>query len=151
MLVVLLLVEAVTLSANGETLSPAFLSVEIGCSVLHMVAVSMFLLFLMPSAHGLLPIAVFFYHPQLYLFPFLPSLTLQPPLKCSFSSSLGVIAYSSSMICKYFDFAAVPVFLCFAFKICSWPTLEFWTVVAAGLVALMLCIMLSYLCELYTS
>ena len=46
---------------DGERSFPAFLSVEIGCSVLYTAAMSMFLLMLMPSACWLSLISAFFY------------------------------------------------------------------------------------------
>ena len=149
-------------------LSPTFCYVQISCSVLHMSAVSMFLLMLVPSACGILSISSFFLPSRFFPFPFLPSLTCSypgsVPSSCIYyiwhlwwgspSSGVKALPHSSSTTCMYFDFSLLQLFLsCCVLPLTMYNslTLAFWTVVATVVVGLRLCIMLSCLSELYIS
>ena len=107
-----------TCSSCGGTSFPVVLFVEAGCVALHMaLVVSIFLLSLVPSAHGLLWVSAFFSHLLLYPMSSLPSLNCNypwsVPSSCTCSTlhlwrgtpSLGVrvLFHSSSRTCAYPD------------------------------------------------
>ena len=65
-------------ACDGMSL-PGFPFVQIGCIALHMAAVSMSLLMLMPSGHGLLLVSAIFSHLLFCNFLSLPSLACSYP------------------------------------------------------------------------
>ena len=108
---------SLTSSSCGGTSLPVVLFEEVGCVVLYIAIVAMFLVLLEPSAHGHLLIFSFFSCPLLYPLPSIP-LTCKYPSSvpsshtCSTlhlqwgTPSLGVkvLFHSWSKTCKYSDF-----------------------------------------------